>query len=258
MTFGADGKRSRQIGTDAPDPPPGPAGPDAGGDADDPALAFRTLGPDRLLDAVDATGRRTDGRVFALNSYENRVYSVGLEDGTFVVAKFYRPGRWSDAAILEEHEFCRELVERDLPVVAPLADADGRTLFRAGPFRLALFPRVGGRPPELDDPAQLGVVGRTLGRLHLVGDMHGFAERPRIGLERLGEAPREFLLGSPHLPPEVRRLATRLRATEPAVLRAVMASCDRVTGPPLTCDDPGHPLAVVRLLAAEALPLPKA
>ena len=231
MTFGADGKRSRQIGTDAPDPPPGPAGPDAGGDADDPALAFRTLGPDRLLDAVDATGRRTDGRVFALNSYENRVYSVGLEDGTFVVAKFYRPGRWSDAAILEEHEFCRELVERDLPVVAPLADADGRTLFHAGPFRLALFPRVGGRPPELDDPAQLGVVGRTLGRLHLVGDMHGFAERPRIGLERLGEAPREFLLGSPHLPPEVRAswaaltdelldvVAERLDETDAAELR---------------------------------------
>ena len=170
---------------------------------DDPALAFRQLGPDRLLDAIDAAGWLTDGRVGTLNSYENRVYSVGLEAGGFIVAKFYRPGRWSDAAILEEHAFCRALLERDLPVVAPLADADGRTLFHAGPYRLALFPRVGGRPPELDDASQLEMIGRTLGRLHLVGDVHRFAHRPRIGVERLGERSVDFLLDSSLLPPSV-------------------------------------------------------
>ena len=170
---------------------------------EDPTLAFRHLGPDRLLDAIDAAGWITDGRISALNSYENRVYSVGLESGGFVVAKFYRPGRWSDAAILEEHAFCRALRERDLSVVAPLADADGRTLFHAGPFRLALYPRVGGRPPELDSPDQLHVVGRTLGRLHLVGDVYRFERRPRIGIARLGERSVNFLLDSPLLPPAV-------------------------------------------------------
>ena len=170
---------------------------------DDPALVFRQLGPDRLLDAIDAAGWLTDGRVGTLNSYENRVYSVGLEAGGFVVAKFYRPGRWSDAAILEEHAFCRALLERDLPVVAPLADADGRTLFHAGPYRLALFPRVGGRPPELDDASQLEMIGRTLGRMHLVGDVHRFAHRPRIGVERLGMRSLAFLLDSPLLPPGI-------------------------------------------------------
>jgi len=171
--------------------------------ADDEALAFRTLGPDRLLDAIDEAGWPTDGRVSALNSYENRVYSVGLDAGGFVVAKFYRPGRWSDAAILEEHAFCAELVERDLPVVAPLATPDGRTLFHSGPFRLALYPRVGGRPPELDDPEHLAVIGRTLARMHLVGDLRPFEHRPHIGLERLGDEPREFLLDSALLPGHV-------------------------------------------------------
>jgi len=167
---------------------------------EDAALAFRHLGPDRLLDAIDAAGWLTDGRVAALNSYENRVYSVGLESGEFAVAKFYRPGRWSDESILEEHDFCAELVERDLPAVAPLANPDGETLFHAGPHRLALFPRVGGRPPELDDPEHLGVIGRTLGRLHLVGAMHDFEDRPCVDLDRLGEEPSGFLLDSPLLP----------------------------------------------------------
>ena len=196
----ADGNVGSPLAAGDPDPADEALDAEADPDPDDPAHAFRNLGPDRLLDAVDAAGWPTDGHVFALNSYENRVYSVGLERGGFVVAKFYRPGRWTDEAILEEHEFCRELVERDLPVVAPLADADGQTLFHEGPFRLALFPRVGGRPPELDDAEQLAVIGRTLGRMHLVGAVHDFAHRPDIGLERLGDEPREFLLDSPLLP----------------------------------------------------------
>jgi len=169
-------------------------------DEADASVAFRALGPERLLDAVDAVGWLTDGRVSALNSYENRVYSVGVEAGGFIIAKFYRPGRWSDAGILEEHAFCRTLTEHDLPVVAPLADADGRTLFNEGPFRFALYPRVGGRPPELDDTDQLHVIGRTLARLHLVGEVHEFDERPFIGIDNLGYESVDFLLDSPLLP----------------------------------------------------------
>lgn len=169
-------------------------------DENDADIAFRTLGPERLLDAIDAAGWLTDGRVSALNSYENRVYSVGVEAGGFIVAKFYRPGRWSDAGILEEHAFSRELTDHDLPVIAPLADARGRTLFNEGPFRFALYPRVGGRPPELDDPAQLQVIGRTLARLHLIGAVHAFVERPVIGVQNLGQESVDFLLDSPLLP----------------------------------------------------------
>ena len=170
----------------------------------DPALAFQQLDPVSLLDAVDAAGWQTDGRVSALNSYENRVYSVGLDDGGSVVAKFYRPARWSDAAILEEHRFCALLVEHDLPVIAPLADPSGQTLLQAGPFRFCLFERAGGRPPELDNPDQLLVVGRTLGRLHALGRTVHFEHRPQIDAERLGDASVNFLLVSSLLPDTVR------------------------------------------------------
>ena len=170
----------------------------------DPTTAFRQLDPHQLLDAIDAGGWRTDGRVSALNSYENRVYAAGLEDGDTVIAKFYRPGRWSDAAILEEHAFCQQLVEHDLPVIAPIADSLGNTLFHAGPFRFCLFPKTGGRPPELDNAEQLGVIGRTLGRLHLVGETGRFAERPRVDAIRLGDEAVDFLEQAAIVPPELR------------------------------------------------------
>ena len=182
--------------------------PDADGDADADdgaaALAFHRLDPPTLLDAIDAAGHRTDGRVSALNSYENRVYTVGLEGGGALVAKFYRPGRWSDEAILEEHDFCLDLSEAGLPVVAPLADADGETLLRTGPFRFALFPRVGGRAPELDDPAQLATVGRTVGRLHEVSRAWDFEHRPHVDADRLGAASIEYLVDSETVPDGVR------------------------------------------------------
>jgi len=171
-------------------------------DDTDATLAFRSLDPVQILDAIDEAGWRTDGRVSALNSYENRVYSIGLEDAAPVVAKFYRPGRWDDATILEEHRFCAALVARDLPVIAPLQDADGNTLHRSGPFRFCLFPRSGGRPPELDNPEQLAVIGRTIGRLHLVADTHPFEHRPFIDATRLGDDCADFLLDSDVLPSE--------------------------------------------------------
>ncbi len=147
-------------------------------------LAFQSLDPVKILDAIDSVGWRTDGRVNALNSYENRVYSVGMEDGQTVVAKFYRPGRWSDETILEEHAFCHALLEHDIPVITPLRDAQGHSLHRHGEFRFCLFPRAGGRPPELDNPEQLAVIGRTLGRMHLVADTFDFAHRPFIDAEQ--------------------------------------------------------------------------
>lgn len=166
----------------------------------DATLAFRSLDPHQILDAIDSTGWLTDGRVSALNSYENRVYTIGLEDGSSVVAKFYRPGRWHDRSILEEHAFCAELVAHDIPVIAPLAASDGQTLHHSGPFRFSLYPRAGGRPPELDNADQLAVIGRTLGRLHLVSDTWQFLHRPLIDAERLGDDSADFLLDSNLLP----------------------------------------------------------
>src|SRR5277367_140251 len=116
---------------------------------------YSELSPETVLDAIEALEFRCDGRVLALNSYENRVYQIGIEDQHPLVAKFYRPGRWSDAAILEEHAFSAELVEQEIPVVAPLADPAGRTLYAFAGYRFALFPRQGGRAPDLESPDQL-------------------------------------------------------------------------------------------------------
>lgn len=161
--------------------------------------AFEQLGPDTILDAVETTGRRTDGRALALNSYENRVYRIGLEDEAPVVAKFYRPERWSDAAILEDHRFSQELAEHDIPVVPPLTD-NGQTLHNTGLYRFSLYPLQGGRAPELDNPGQLEIIGRFIARLHLVGEIRKFDQRPMISPDRLGVQSADFLLQSQHIP----------------------------------------------------------
>ena len=160
------------------------------------------LTPERLLDALETAGLRGDGRLIALNSYENRVYQVWLEDGTVVVAKFYRPGRWSDAQILEEHAFAEELAEREIPVVAPLR-LDGRTLHTHAGFRFAIQPRRGGRAPELDDPATLEWIGRFVGRIHAVGATRPFVHRVELSVERLGREPRDWLLHGDFVPAEL-------------------------------------------------------
>jgi Ser/Thr protein kinase RdoA (MazF antagonist) len=170
---------------------------------DDAVAAFAGLGPDEILDAVESAGLRCDGHIAALNSYENRVYQVGLEDNRFVVAKFYRPGRWSDAAILEEHAFTLELAEQEIPVIAPLALAGG-TLFHAGPHRLALYPRIGGRPPEPDNAEHLLMLGRCIARLHNVGAIRPFVDRPAIDPESFAAEPSRFLVESDFIPPDLR------------------------------------------------------
>jgi Ser/Thr protein kinase RdoA (MazF antagonist) len=160
---------------------------------------YAELSPEAVLDALETAGFRCDGRVLALNSYENRVYQIGREDAAPVVAKFYRPGRWSDAAIREEHAFALELAAQEIPVVAPLV-TDGESLHQHRGFRYAVFPRRGGRWPELGTSTDREWVGRFLGRIHALGRADRFAHRARLSLEELGRRARDTVLEGDWMP----------------------------------------------------------
>lgn len=160
---------------------------------------YARLSPDCVLDAVAACGLWTDGRLLALNSYENRVWQVGLEDGPPVIVKFYRPERWSDLAIIEEHTFARELAEAELPVVAPLAFGE-RTLLHHDGFRYALTPRRGGRAPTLESPEQLQWLGRLIARMHVVGGRQPFAYRGALDRDTMVLHSMDAVLASSLLP----------------------------------------------------------
>ena len=164
---------------------------------------YARLTPDLILDAMEHFGLVTSGHFLALNSYENRVYQIGLEDAGFVVAKFYRPGRWSDAAILEEHEFAQELVRQEIPMVAPLANEQGETLIYYEGYRFAVFPRRGGRWPELEDEDNQLWLGRFIGRIHAVGSIGGFQARPRFTAKSFGRDNFEWLMESGFIPAEL-------------------------------------------------------
>lgn len=164
---------------------------------------FADLAPDNLLNAIESLGVRCDGRLLQLNSFENRVYQVGLEDSSLRVVKFYRPDRWSDEAILEEHAFSLELAEREIPVVPPLS-FNGHTLHHYEGHRFSLFIKQGGRPPELDREDTLEWLGRFLGRIHAVGANGEYRARPKLDLQSFGIEPRDFLVASEWLPPELR------------------------------------------------------
>lgn len=166
------------------------------------AHPFASLTPECVLDALDSVGQFSDGRLLALNSYENRVYQVGMEEGAPVVVKFYRPQRWSDAAIAEEHRFVAELVEREIPVV-PALTIGGATLHTFNGFRFAVFPRRGGRAPELDDAQTLEWMGRFIGRIHAVGALSDYAERPALDIDTFGIDARDYLIANDFLPPEL-------------------------------------------------------
>ena len=166
------------------------------------ALAFQSLEPGDIVDALERLGYRCSGRFLALNSYENRVYRIGLEDGADIVVKFYRPGRWSDAAILEEHAFAFELAAAEVPVVAPLRSG-GESLFKTGPFRLAVFECRGGRAPELDNTEQLRQLGRFVARIHNVGATAAFRARPGIDIESYGSDSADYLLRHDFIPAEM-------------------------------------------------------
>jgi Ser/Thr protein kinase RdoA (MazF antagonist) len=187
---------------------------------------YSALTPDVVLDALDTVGVRGDGRLLALGSYENRVYQVWQEDGPAVVAKFYRPGRWSDAQIAEEHEFVADLAAREIPAVAPLPFA-GRTLNAHGGFRFAVYPRRGGRAPELDRPDVLEWIGRFLGRIHAVGASARFAHRPALDVASFGDAPRAYLLEHDWLPADLREVYEGVSAQ---ALDGVRRAYDRAGG----------------------------
>jgi Ser/Thr protein kinase RdoA (MazF antagonist) len=167
-----------------------------------PGLAYQELTPNDIVGAVETLGLACDGRLLALNSYENRVYRVGLLDAPAVVVKFYRPGRWTDAAIREEHAFTLELAAADIPVATPV-DRAGDTLYRHGDFRFAVYPCFGGRAPELDNGELLRQLGRLVARIHRVGEQRGFAQRPVIDRQRLGDDSRDYLLEAGFIPAEL-------------------------------------------------------
>ena len=167
---------------------------------------YDALTPDAVLDALASVGVFGDGRLMALSSYENRVYQVELEDAVQghgeVVVKFYRPNRWADDAILEEHAFAEELAAAEVPAVAPLR-VQGATLHHHGGFAFSISPRRGGRAPELDDQEVLEWIGRYLARIHTVGRARPFVVRPQLDLASFGNASRDWLLGHNGIPLDV-------------------------------------------------------
>jgi Ser/Thr protein kinase RdoA (MazF antagonist) len=187
---------------------------------------FGQLMPEAVMDAIEAVGPRCDGRLMALNSFENRVYQIGIEDGgverssdSFLMAKFYRPGRWSDETIQEEHDFLAELVAGEIPAVPPIV-LNGTTLHHHGAHRFALFERRGGRAPELDDDRVLERIGRFMGRLHRVGSSRSFKSRESVDIETFGDRPLAWLAQSNWIPPE-------LKAAWAAVTQLAMAGVRR-------------------------------
>ncbi len=171
-------------------------------ESDDSTLVYADLQPDDILSAMESLGFECDGRFQALNSYENRVYQIGIEDADPVVTKFYRPGRWSDAAILEEHAFSAELADADIPVVAPL-NLRGKSLHHTGEFRLSVSPCRGGRAPELDDEELLRQLGRLVARIHLLGETRSFRDRPTLDVESFGHQSCTWLLEQEFIPAEL-------------------------------------------------------
>lgn len=165
---------------------------------------YANLDPNLILSAIESLDYRCSGNLSALNSFENRVYQIGIEDDAPLIAKFYRPHRWSDAAILEEHQFTLELLERDLPVVAPLVASNGNTLHYFQDYRFALFPRQGGKPLELDNLEHLEWMGRLLGRLHAVGEQRPFQTRLYLNVQTYGHEPYQYLLQHDFIPQDVK------------------------------------------------------
>jgi len=178
---------------------------------------FEVLTPDFVMDAIDGLGYLCDGRLFPLNSYENRVYQAGIEDGQPIIAKFYRPERWSEAQILEEHQFCFELAEQELPVVAPMT-RDGQSLFHYQDFSFALFERKGGHAPELDNLDNLLILGRLLGRFHIIGAKQPFQHRPTIDSQTFGHDSAAFI--SQHFIP------AELKAAYDSLTRDILSLVD--------------------------------
>jgi len=172
---------------------------------------YYRLDPDTVIQAIESTGLECDGRLLPLNSYENRVYQVGIEDALPLVTKFYRPGRWSNAQILEEHSFALEIADAEIPLIPPM-EISGQTLFDHDGFRFALFERRGGHAPELDQKDTRIWLGRFLGRIHAIAAASDFATRPELTIASFGHEPVNALLDGQWLPPHLETAFTSLSA----------------------------------------------
>lgn len=177
---------------------------------DQPKHFYENLTPDAVLNAVESLGFLTNGRLLPLNSYENRVYQVGIEEGEPIIAKFYRDGRWDNETILEEHAFTLELAEHEIPVVPPVIDSEGITLHQYNQFRFTIYKRRGGHWPDLDNQENRQWIGRFLGRIHGVGASSHFNHRTDLTIERLGAEPREYVLTNGFIPIELEKAYSTL------------------------------------------------
>lgn len=194
------------------------------------------------MDALASVGLYGDGRQLALSSYENRVYQLHLEDGPAVVAKFYRPERWTEEQILEEHAFSKELMDAEIPVVGPM-ELNGKTLNQFGGFSFSVSPSRGGRPPELDDPDVLEWIGRFLARIHTVGSAQPFANRPALNLQSFGVASRDWLLTHEQVPLDVQSAWSK--ASQEALDIIATHSC--LSGSVEKKDAYSEPIKLIRL-----------
>ncbi len=164
---------------------------------------FAALNPDAIIDSVESLGLQSDARIFPLNSYENRVYQIGLEEntdyGSKIIGKYYRPNRWSNEQIQEEHDFTTELAQLEIPVVAPLQFKQ-KSLHTFEDFKFALYLQKGGRTAELDNPEHLEWIGRFLGRIHLAGASKPFLTRPQVSVQDFAINSTEYLLQQNFIP----------------------------------------------------------
>ena len=190
----------------------------------EPPAPFEGLTPDCVIDAVEHQGLLSDARILALNSYENRVYQVGIEDDVPIIAKFYRPNRWQDDQIIEEHNYCLALKAADIPVVPPM-EFDGETLLRYRGFRFALFQRRGGHAPELDNLDNLYTLGQTIGTIHAFSGDTGFNTRVSLSPARMGHESRRFLLEHDFLPQSTREAYESVSAHLLEKIDAAFADC---------------------------------
>ena len=184
---------------------------------------YTDLVPETILAAIDKLGFQTSGRILALNSYENRVYRCELDNGKPVVVKFYRPGRWTNQAIAEEHQFAMQLVEQEVPVVAPVA-VDGTTLFEHEGYRYAIYPMRGGRWPDLESREDLNWMGRFIARIHNAGRSSPFKHRQQIEIDRMGKASSASLLEQGFIPDYLEQAYQTLIAD---LLTEIQAAFDR-------------------------------
>ena len=162
------------------------------------------LTPEVVMNAVEGAGLFPGGHCRALNSLENRVFEIGLDDGSFIVAKFYRPGRWSRQQILEEHEFLNDLAANEVPALAPVAFSDATTLKEIEGIFYAIWPLTGGREPAEFSEEELEITGRLLARIHNVGASKKAVERPELSAKRLGIDSLEYLINSKFIPAELK------------------------------------------------------